>query len=282
VSAHPEDARLVRLPAGSFYGRSVQNRDVGGLILGERAYGAGLRTPRHAHEDDFFFLVLQGALTETGAGTPCDMGPATLAFQPSGQIHADHWPSPGGRCFHIELTRPWRDRLRQWSGHLASPHCFRNGMPVWLGLRIYREFTHMDTVSPLVIEALTLELVAEISRRRNATRLTGAPAWLRRIQEFLHARFSEPLTLAELAQSEAVHPVSLATAFRKHFGCTVGDYLRRRRVEFACQRLSQSPAPIVEISLEAGFAHQSHFNRTFKRLTGTTPAAYRNTFRGQA
>jgi AraC family transcriptional regulator len=281
VSAHVKDARLVRLPTGSFYGQSIQNREVCGLLLVERAYPAGLQTPTHAHENDFFFLVLQGACRETAERKPCDMGPATLAFQPRGRVHADLWPGPGGRCFNVELTPRWRDHLHELPVKLESPQCFRGGLAPRLGMRIYQEFIHADAVSPLVIEALTLELVAELFRgeRRQPA---SPPAWLRRIQELLRARFAEHITLAELGRSESVHPVSVATAFRKHFGCTVGEYLRQQRVEFACQRLAASTAPLAQISVETGFADQSHFNRTFKRLVGTTPAAYRNALRNRA
>jgi AraC-like DNA-binding protein len=45
-------------------------------------------------------------------------------------------------------------------------------------------------------------------------------------------------------------------------------------VEFARNRLRNSDMPIVEIALEAGFAHQAHFNTVFKKLMGMTPRQY--------
>src|SRR3989454_9043042 len=36
----------------------------------------------------------------------------------------------------------------------------------------------------------------------------------------------------------SVHRVHLARAFRWHYGCTVGEYIRQRRVEFVCHRLT--------------------------------------------
>jgi AraC family transcriptional regulator len=72
-----------------------------------------------------------------------------------------------------------------------------------------------------------------------------------------------------------VHPVYLASEFRKHFGCTIGEYVRKLRVEFACRRISESDSPLSDIAIAAGFSHQSHFSRTFKAVTGMTPAGYR-------
>ena len=71
----------------------------------------------------------------------------------------------------------------------------------------------------------------------------------------------------------------LARAFRKHFGCTPGEYVRHLRIEFASRELSKSDTPLVEIALAAGFAHQSHFSRIFKRQTGMTPSAFRAALR---
>ena len=54
-----------------------------------------------------------------------------------------------------------------------------------------------------------------------------------------------------------------------------GSYLRRLRVEHARLGLIESDLPIAELALAAGFSSQAHFTRVFRRLVGTTPAAYR-------
>ncbi len=92
----------------------------------------------------------------------------------------------------------------------------------------------------------------------------------------MHDRFQESISLAAVAELADVHPVSLARAFRRTYHCTVGDYVRRLRIELACQKLTGSDASLVEIALSAGFSEQSHFSRTFKRLTGLTPSEYRS------
>ena len=67
----------------------------------------------------------------------------------------------------------------------------------------------------------------------------------------------------------------LAREFRRRFGCSIGDYVRRLRIEFACRELAISDVPLYEIAFAAGFSDHSHFARTFKRATGMTPGAYR-------
>jgi AraC-like DNA-binding protein len=47
------------------------------------------------------------------------------------------------------------------------------------------------------------------------------------------------------------------------------------RVRRACDRLRARDATLADVALETGFVDQSHFTRVFKRVMGTTPAAYR-------
>jgi AraC family transcriptional regulator len=133
----------------------------------------------------------------------------------------------------------------------------------------------MDEVSPLIIEGLSLEMIAETARRKSATTEGRRPRWLLHARDIIHSRFVECLRLAQIAEQVGVHPVYLASEFRKHFGCTIGEYVRKLRVEFACRRISESDSPLSDIAIAAGFSHQSHFSRTFKAVTGMTPAGYR-------
>jgi AraC family transcriptional regulator len=138
----------------------------------------------------------------------------------------------------------------------------------------------MDAVSPLVIEGLALEMLAELSRR-SVLPLERRPVarWLEQVREIINTQFSEPLTLSQIAKSVNIHPVHIARTFRKHHRCTIGEYVRRLRIEFACRQLSTSNTPLAEIALQAGFSSQSHFSTTFRLITGLTPAQYRSTFR---
>ncbi len=154
-----------------------------------------------------------------------------------------------------------------------------SGLPNWLALRLYREFLRGDGASPLALEGLALELLAESSRHGPIPLDRETPRWLLRVRDLLHSRFPDDLPLAAVAAEGGVHPAHLARAFRTHFGCTVGDYVRRLRVEDACLQLATSDAPLVAIALDSGFADQSHFAKTFRRQMGMTPGEYRRSVR---
>ena len=89
-------------------------------------------------------------------------------------------------------------------------------------------------------------------------------------RQLLHDRFNEALTLTDVAEDVNVHPVHLSREFKREFGWTVGDYVRRLRVDFVRRQLSTGAA-LADLALQAGFADQSHLTRVFKRLTGQTP-----------
>ncbi len=72
-----------------------------------------------------------------------------------------------------------------------------------------------------------------------------------------------------------VHRVHLSREFRRHFSITVGEFLRRKRVEHACHLVSKTNEPLADVAMTCGFSDQSHFSATFRRQVGLTPGRFR-------
>jgi AraC family transcriptional regulator len=100
-------------------------------------------------------------------------------------------------------------------------------------------------------------------------------AWVGRIVEHLGAHLIEPPSLASLAAIARVHPVQVSRGFRKRVGCTITEFVRRRRVERACEMIRESDMSLTRIAFTVGFTEQAHFTRSFRRVTGMTPSAFR-------
>src|SRR5262249_36551936 len=162
----------------------------------------------------------------------------------------NHWHEAGGGCFHVEFGPAWLRRVREHSAILDEPAEYHHGPPVWLAARLYGEFRDPDSLSPLAIEGLALELVVRAARYKDGSRTHRLPPGRRRAEELLAERFRDPPSLSELARSVAVHPVHLATVFRRHLGCTPGDYVRRRRIEYACRQLAGGDASLTEVAFD--------------------------------
>lgn len=263
---------------GHYFGDSSPVREVSGLRLAERRYPRDFKTPRHSHPEAYFCLILDGTSTQTFGLKSRYREPHAALFYPPNELQSESFGVRGSSIFNVELDSRWQHYFRDYCVIGDESICFRGGSVAWLMSRLYGEFRRMSHASSLTIEGLTLEIIAEASRKLTAPESRGAH-WLEEARDILHDRFAENMSLEAIAQLVDVHPVHLASSFRGRYYCTIGDYRRRLRVEFACRELSRSSLPLAEIALAAGFSNQSHFSRIFKRLMGVTPSQYRVSFR---
>lgn len=247
----------MRLAAGEYFGRLAARRDVGAVHLSERVYAPGLAIPRHAHERAHVVLVVAGAYEERTRRGSVRWLASSAVVHPAGEEHEDRFGASGGRTFQVELDRP-----------LAAVPTSEQLFAVVHALR--RELYAWDEVSPLAVEGLALQLDAEVARARK-----GRPSELARALEYLDANFREPIRIADVSRAVEMSPRRLVRLLRASCRCTLAEYVRRRRVEYACRLLAETDASIAEIAAAAGFADHAHLTRSFRRQLGTVPSAYR-------
>ena len=259
-------------------GEIINSTLIAGFHLTETAYAPKVILPRHSHRYACFCFVMQGTYSELYQRKAIECRPSHLIYRPAGEVHADHFGDVGVRCFIIEVEAEWLTRLHERSIRMDEPARYQSCSLVWLMTKLRDESHQADDVTPLAVEGLMLEMGAEIARRSVKTS-ERKPRWLKQAKEILHENFAERMSLSEIARSVGVHPVYLASVFKQHYRCTIGEYVRRLRIEFASHELTGTAAPLADIALRAGFVHQSHFSRTFKRLTGQSPAQYRSSAR---
>ena len=100
---------------------------------------------------------------------------------------------------------------------------------------------------------------------------------LRRAVEYIHSNLEKNPSLAEVAQEIRISPFYFTRLFKQSTGLPPHRYLIRCRIESAKKLLSEADLTIAEIAAKLGFQDQSHFTSQFRRETGTTPKAYRQT-----
>lgn len=99
---------------------------------------------------------------------------------------------------------------------------------------------------------------------------------MNRVIDHIDRHLSEPIDLATLAGVAHFSPFHFHRLFAAWMGETVGDYLRRRRLEKAALLLMhQRRKPVLEIALDVGFGSSEAFARAFKLQFGATPTAWR-------
>jgi AraC family transcriptional regulator len=269
---------VYRRPPGELYGKIEKRAKTGPFHFAEASYPPGLVVSKHAHQHAVFCLTLRGAYTELHSRRAGVHGPPTVTFNPPDEIHSTRFHEGEARLFQLDIDPQWLCRISEGLKWSPEPRDFRDSGMVCLVTRIRREFHLMDSASSLAIEGTAMEMVAEMSRREGATPGRSVPPWIRHAVDLLNARFAEKLELEEIARSVGVHPVYFATQFRRHVGATVGQFVRRLRVQYAADQLACSDSKLTEIAFKSGFGSQSHFCRVFRSITGTTPLLYRRTF----
>lgn len=266
------------LPINSnLFGESLQRQKVSAFTLTERFYPPFFKTPEHSHENALFCLVLKGNYTETYGKKRRECLPSTALFHASDDPHAEYFHAQGGHSFIVEIEQNWIKNIRQQINFPNITADFRNGNLPQLGAKLYREFQRFDAVSPMIIEGLMLEITGETARQTFEKKYQK-PFWLKKVETYLQERFTETFSLDEIADFAGIHPVHLAQTFRKFHQTTIGNYLRRIRLENARRQLVETKKTLAEISLNNGFSDQSHFSRLFKSEFGITPNQYRQNF----
>jgi AraC-like DNA-binding protein len=253
----------------------VRESAVRGLRLVEKSYTRGLRMPRHSHAEWRYCLALRGSYTDSWRRSTRTRTPNQLSLHPAEESHTTAFHT-AARCLHIEYVGEWQQRLLGDAGIAPEPHEFLGGQVASIAARMHDELVRGDAAgdpgSALVLEGLACELIGWSARALRGE--SAGASWVYAARDLLRDRFRETLTLADIAEAVGAQPVQLARQFRRTFGCTIGEYVRRRRVDFACRAL-RTAEPLSLVGLDAGFADQSHFSRVFKRVTGRTPGEYR-------
>jgi len=269
-------SRAQYMRAGSFFGAIQGKREQCGAIFTDLRHAAPRKLPMHSHELAFFALLLDGLYAERYGRRQSQYGPFTLMFRPAGIPHQDEIGPRGVRLYEIEIRPRWQKCLADCSAALDTPRDDIGGGPLlWLCMKLFREVQASTAADDLAVESLVAEILS-VAARACQQENRHVPGWLSRIQDKLRTEHCRRLTLDELAREAGVHPVHLSRIFRRSVGEGIGDHIHRLRVRTACERLLDPCASLAEISFATGFADQSHFTRSFRRITGMTPGTFRS------
>lgn len=86
----------------------------------------------------------------------------------------------------------------------------------------------------------------------------------------------ETLSVEALAREVHISPFHFQRAFALLCGCTLGEYIRKRRLAAAGAELTCSDARVIDLALKYGYDSPDSFARAFARFHGASPSAVRN------
>jgi AraC family transcriptional regulator len=250
-----------------------------GLHAFEAVYEPNTRLPNHEHASPFFTYVLRGDYVERAGRLIRECRRGTVSFHPAHESHADVVGPRGTRSLNVELAPDvWRELdLRSAPPDEVSGRVL-GGDIEWLAFAVWREFHRDDAASVLGMNEAVALLCAAVHDVR-ARGMFVPNKRLDRCAELLTDQLVGAPTLSGVAEEVGLHPVHLARIFRRRFGCSMGEFVRRRRIAWACEQLERTGETIARVASRAGFADHAHFTRTFRRITGTSPRWYRERLR---
>jgi AraC family transcriptional regulator len=271
-------ARQPDLPPKLPADRAAESRTmrVPGFTFRLGVHSAGSELPPHEHGEPTICYVLRGGFTEYSGGEAADCGPATLKLMPAGEQHWNRFGELETQGLRIDVERDRFGDAPDVLRALDERHRGAGSRAAVLARRLAFELTADDAATSIAAEALALELVVELARARQARRASPTPHWLLAAEDLIRARYRSHITVSEIAREVEVHPATLSRGYRRRFRCTIGEQIRRLRIEHAARELVETSDPLSEIALRAGFYDQSHFTNLFRRVVGVTPAAYRS------
>ncbi len=206
-----------------------------------------------------------GTVTLLHPGTPHDYGIAD---------HADRWLL--GFC-HFHPRPDWQVLLdwpqdRPGVGRLVIGGAIADRMSAALDDAGYWSRSPQPRARLFAMNALEQVLLWCDSQNPRAGAIDER---LVRVLEHVDRRLAEPLTVADLAAVAHLSPSRFAHLFTEQVGSTPLAFVERQRMTVARQLLEQTGRPVAEIAAAVGFGDPLYFSTRFRRLTGSSPSAYR-------
>jgi AraC-like DNA-binding protein len=238
---------------------------------------------RHSHETFSIGAITSGSSTYINGRIRDRVGKGDMVIMNPGDAHA---------CNPIN-DEPWSYRMFYVDAHwLARLQCEQ-------GLGDGTDFRAFSTMKMHVPElysglnglyAVLADCNADLLEKESAAvqffsevqrRLDPAPDCaedggrkLQRAAEYIDDNFMYALKLEDICTAAELSPSYLIRAFKQRYGMTPHAYQINRRIQYGRAQLRRGSS-IADVAIEAGFADQAHFQRTFKRLVAATPAQYR-------
>ncbi len=241
--------------------------------LSEGCYPSGMRLKFGAGGDAYFCFVLDGALSDVTPERTITYAAGRLLFFPPARAYAIEFTEPT-RCMIVRISPELLGRLRIDPREFCEVRSIQDWEATWMAKRLHAEFAKTNTARDLVIEAVILQLLALTVRSRGERPCESF--WLRKVRAVLDDQYLRDYRLSELASLAGVHRVHLVREFRKNYGMTIGQHIRKLRIGHACDLLAGTDLLLRDIAAACRFVDQSHFSKQFKKLSGLTPAEYRN------
>lgn len=99
--------------------------------------------------------------------------------------------------------------------------------------------------------------------------------------DYIKSNLCEELSIVKITKFTNTSKNLLYQGFRDLFGCTVGEYIKIKRVEHSIALMKSGNLSVEELSQQSGFASASYYSRVFKKHMSISPAKYQKMLQKQ-
>lgn len=142
-------------------------------------------------------------------------------------------------------------------------------------MEIEQEYRHHRLLSDERISLLMADLLVRIYRVAQQEKMPRSSLIFSRVTSYLREHYMDHFDNQTLGEIFSYHPNYLNKLIREYTGLSLHHYLNRYRIDRAMTLLQSTDLPVAEIGRRVGFDDLSHFSKTFQKLTGYAPSAYR-------
>lgn len=103
---------------------------------------------------------------------------------------------------------------------------------------------------------------------------------VRRVTKYIYGNIGRPIRLAEIARYASISESHLRRVFRQALGLSLGEFIRRTRINKACGLLYKSELNVTQVAEACGFGSLYAFSSAFRKQVGLAPLHYRHKVRG--
>ena len=94
--------------------------------------------------------------------------------------------------------------------------------------------------------------------------------------DFIERNLSEKLIVHDIAEAACYSPFHFCRMFKALVGESVMEYVRKRRLSIAAERLTKEDVRLIDLALDSQFESHEAFTRAFKKMFRMSPTEYRH------
>jgi transcriptional regulator GlxA family with amidase domain len=167
--------------------------------------------------------------------------------------------------FHLDnLTgQSWVRLVQYMTGEVTNPHSLVRQFPA-----------ARQQLEQMVLTGFLLAHRHTYSLALLQPQAAAAPHYVKRAEAYIEARFTEPLSLADIAAHAGVSARSLQNGFQNFRHMTPMAFLRKVRLQHVHQVLLKADPvfeSVTDIAIGCGFSHMGEFAALYKRTYGVSP-----------